>query len=1127
MLKTVFNMLVLLAVSGKISAATINWTGTTSTNWNTASNWSTGTLPGSGDAVQIGVANTFTNQPVLSTSGTSTIASLTFGLYTNVTLTINSGCILAVTGAITQNQSAASYGTIVSTVTGNGTLTASTLTVGSPSTFPPLLANNLLEFVSTISSFHVTGNVTVNSTNYDVLIIGVGYNNAKFSLQGGTTTIDGTILTTNTASGILPLTAASATFSLDVPSGSVLNPVLQLTNANALNTSSIAGSIDFYNNTGGTGTCTVYYSGTSQEVYTNTTAALDNTPDTYQYLQLTGSGTATPDGGTLSIGANLTSTALTVAFNTNNPTVAIGGNWTNSSTANQGSGNITVSGSVTNNSGGTLNLGTANIYIGTNYTNNAGGVYSQSTGTTYFNGASAQALVDNSTTGTTFMLVNFSGGGTSTMSAGTNNVNFAVASTGVLTLSNSSKLVAGSTSAAYLTLKSDTNGTATVAAIPTGCSITGFVTAQRFVQGSATYSATTKRWVARNYRLMSSPVNEGVNGSSNYPYSLNYLGAKTIITDCTSTYASKGGNPSLYLFDEHYTPSNASFISGDFIGVTNISNTSASGNISTTDATYGSANVYVGDGFMMYFRGDNVTHLTGTANKTTYPYVAPESVTFSATGNLNQGSYSVVSWVGTSGLMYSTSNSGNAPIRGFNLVGNPYASSINWHTFSNTVTTAAIYGKYVNPTVYIFDPATSNYDTYNATTGIATGKASNVIPSGQGFFVEANNASPTLTFTESAKTNTQVTGSNLEMGTAASQTAYNSYIRLRIVTDAVNSTDMVVGFNSTSTTKYNPAEDSKLYPAANAFQHISALSSDGVKNAVKWVPFPGSSAQIVKLVVNAQATGQYTLQRPELKAIPALYEIWLMDYYQKDSLDLRANSTYIFNINLSDTNSYGDNRFALVIKQNPALGVHLLSFSAVKAKSGSQIAWTTENEANYTNFTVERSIDGGTTYDVLGGFASSSQGTYSFLDSNPLTGNDSYRLKIQDLNGNITYSSVVTLVYGAAGLAATASNISVYPNPSNGVINLAINQQKGNAPAGISALQSTSITSALASSPLLANASYNIRIVSMTGSVVRTASSSSANWQDNLSSLSPGTYVIQVVNSRDNSLVGKSTFIKM
>ncbi|HZY36909.1 MAG TPA: hypothetical protein VFE53_09690, partial [Mucilaginibacter sp.] len=688
-LKLILGGLIVLAATNQVSAATIDWKGTTNSNWATGTNWSSGSTPAAGDAVRIGVV-AFTNQPTISSATATTIASLTFGTSSNITLTVNSGFTLTVTGGIVQNPN--NGGNITTTLAGAGSITAASLQIGNTTTFPPVLATYLTEVISTISSFHVTGNVTVNSSNFDITLLAVGYLDATFSLQGGTTTIDGTILTVNTTSGILPLTIATPKFSVDIPSGSALSPVLQLTNASAINTSSVAGSIDFYNNTGGTGTSTVYYSGTSQEVYANTTAALDNTPDTYQYLQLTGSGTETVDAGTLTVANDITSSATAVALNTNNPAVTVGDSWTNSSNVTQGSGNITVTNALQNSSG-TFQLGTGNlttatlqnsggtiaggsgpgvVTVSSTFQNNGGtfqcnaendyfnGLYQNTstftagTGTVYFNGSAAQSLSDISVAGTQFNNVSFSGTSLANPKTMSGSGGFAVSPTGILYMVGSTtKLVAGTAAVAYLTLKSDTTGTATVADIPSGSTITGFVTAQRFVQGSATYSGAAHRWVARNYRLMSSPVNEGADGSGNYPYSMNYLGANTIITDCTSSYGGRSGNPSLYLFDEYYTPSNSTFISGNFIGVTNISSTSASGNITTTDGTYGSAKIYVGGGFMLYFRGDNVTHLTGSPNKTTYPYVAPESVTFSATGNLNQGTYSVVSWIGSAGLMYS------------------------------------------------------------------------------------------------------------------------------------------------------------------------------------------------------------------------------------------------------------------------------------------------------------------------------------------------------------------------------------------------------------------------------------------------------------------------------------------
>lgn len=1094
------------------NAATVDWKGTTSSDWATGSNWSTGSVPGSADDVRIGVVS-FSNQPTLGSGTVTTIASLTLGTASAVTLTINSGYTLSVTGSISQNPSTTSYGTFSNTITGQGSISCASLNVGNNSSFPPVLANNYLQLVSTVSGFHITGNVAINSTNYGVLFIGIGYNNASFSLEGGTTVIDGTILTANTSSGLIPTTFATPKFSIDIPSGSSLNPILQLNNASAINPSSVAGTIDFYNNTGGTGSSSVYYSGADQEVYTDNRSILNSSPQTYQNLQLTGSGTKTTDGGTLTVGGNLSTSSPTVSFSTNNTAVTVGGCWTNSSNVSQGSGNITIAGSLTNNSGGTLNLGSGNLYISGNYTNNTGGVYTQGSGTVVFNGTGAQALTDNSTTGTSFKKVNFSGGGTATMNSGSGGVNFSVAPSGILTMSNSSELVAGSSSAAYLMLKSDTTGTASVAAIPSGCDISGFVAVQRFVQGSPIYDNVKQRWLARNYRLMTSQVNEGADGSGNYPCSLNYLGASTIITDCTSTYASTGGNPSLYIYNEYYTPSNMSFTSGNFIGVTNITSTTASGTISTTDAVNPTAKIYTGEGYMMYFRGDKVTHITGSPSKTSYPYVAPESVTFTTSGYLNQGTYAVRSWNGVSGLMFTTSNyPNNAAVQGYNLIGNPYPSTIDWSTFSNTNSSAAIYGHNVDPTIYILNPTTNNYDSYNASTNITNGSAGKYIPSGQGFFVHANNSSPTLTFNENAKSSAQVTGSNLLMGTPVRMMAVQQLLRLKLVLDSLNYDEIVIGFNSSASPKYNNNEDSQFLAGPNAPEGLASFSSDSIPLAINCMPLPKLIPDTIRLDVEGRLNGNYILKKTELDSIPPIFDVWLMDNYQKDSLDLRHNSSYVFNVETNNSATYGRHRFSIIIRQNPALAIHLLNFTAAKTPGGAQLNWETENEKNYTYFTIERSINGGADFAAIGKKRSDGSGHYNFLDKNPVAGINIYRIRIEDLNRVVSYSDKINLVYDMQQTPEQA--IAVYPNPASGIINLNINFPSGD-------------TSAALISTGTGNTTFAVKIFNITGVIVKTAVVQTADWSGNVAALMPGTYIVQVVNNQTQQIVGKNTFIKL
>jgi len=525
-----------------------------------------------------------------------------------------------------------------------------------------------------------------------------------------------------------------------------------------------------------------------------------------------------------------------------------------------------------------------------------------------------------------------------------------------------------------------------------------------------------------------------------------------------------------------------------------------------------------------FFRGA----ATNWATRTVSPYIAPENVTLTSTGIINQQSITVKDWYTptSSNLAFTgTGTTGNYAVRGFNMVGNPYPCTIDWCTaYSGTGITRTN----INPSIYVYNPVTNQYDTYLATSssgGIATGNGSRYIMSGQGFVVQANNTGASLVFTESAKSATaQLTSGNLLMGTPADQVAGNQLLRLRLSVDSLNYDDMVIGFNASASSKYNVGEDAAYLKGMNAVEGLSSFSDDSVKLAINFLPLPKLTPQVIRLNIDAAKTGTYTLQKTALDAIPRVYNIWLMDNFRKDSLDLRNNATYVFDVDLNDTTTYGSNRFRLVITQNPALMVHLLNFTGTKATDGAQIAWETENEQNYTNFTVERSNDGGATFTILGGFTSGAQGTYGFLDKTPPAAADLYRLKIEDINGTVTYSNVVTLMY-ADKANTLAANITIYPNPASNVINLAINQTNLVSVSGLSTLQNNSITPGL--NTAANNSLYNIKIVNITGSVVKSATTTQTTWQDSIASLLPGTYIIQVLNSKDNSIVGKTTFIKL
>jgi hypothetical protein len=107
------------------------------------------------------------------------------------------------------------------------------------------------------------------------------------------------------------------------------------------------------------------------------------------------------------------------------------------------------------------------------------------------------------------------------------------------------------------------------------------------------------------------------------------------------------------------------------------------------------------------------------------------------TGNLNNGSVSY-------GLTAVGSTDVN--LQGFNLVGNPYPSSIDWMetqgwTRDNLITSGG--GK----DIWIWNPEANNYGVYNSAdaTGVGTNAVTRYIPSMQGFFVRAASAGNLIT----------------------------------------------------------------------------------------------------------------------------------------------------------------------------------------------------------------------------------------------------------------------------------------------------------------------------------------------------------------------------------------------
>ncbi|MEM9259303.1 MAG: hypothetical protein AAGA62_06615, partial [Bacteroidota bacterium] len=91
-----------------------------------------------------------------------------------------------------------------------------------------------------------------------------------------------------------------------------------------------------------------------------------------------------------------------------------------------------------------------------------------------------------------------------------------------------------------------------------------------------------------------------------------------------------------------------------------------------------------------------------------------------------------------------------------------------------------------------------------------------------------------------------------------------------------------------------------------------------------------------------------------------------------------------------------------------ALPTALRSFTATAAASSITLDWQTGEEAGTNRFVVERAVGDGTFTELGSVDATGSQSTYSFTDTDPLTGENTYRLRIIDLDGQESFSSLVS-----------------------------------------------------------------------------------------------------------------------
>ncbi|MDN3580273.1 LamG-like jellyroll fold domain-containing protein [Mucilaginibacter flavus] len=782
---------------------------------------------------------------------------------------------------------------------------------------------------------------------------------------------------------------------------------------------------------------------------------------------------------------------------------------------------------LTINSGGSLNLNGNTLTVGCNIFNSSGGqiLYSSnnSSGINWAGSVSNQSFTGSTTASTTqvgtMTIANTNATpGTITVNSGSLDVYYALnMTTGNLAV----------TSPATLTLKSSSTQSAAVGIIPTACSITGIVNVERFITGGGTNNN-------RGYRMVSSPVNQtsptsaltntfGLTYLKDHTFNgIAYTGVYTGGTAGTSAgFSTTSVGPTITIFDERKVSNNKAYSAGKNIGVTKVTPTNGvftpatTNTIDLTDGTTG-LSLPVGNSFQMFFIGPS-------SRTNTLASVAPQDAVLTAHGYLNQKNVTVALWHtptgGVSGNLSYTSSLGTTNA-GYNMVGNPYASTINLQTVLND-NSASI------DNIYVLSARAYPYQSFiaytpNGTSGPSTGYA----VSGEGFFVHAIGTGKTLTFNENEKApTTQLTGGALIMSAPKGETitanggvASGNFKTMLTLQNTQSTNNALTGFYMKmehDTINYNycgiyfgdqwsakfQQGDAKDINTGAGYVSMSSLSSDGVISAVKHFPDYKNGSRI-KLYADGQKDGMYTLSIEGIRNIDTNnYKINLLDHFKNDSLDIGRYKKYAFNILKSDTNTFGGKRFELAIEPLAASAKYkLASLNAQKANDGILVTWRTLNEGNNYSFTLEKQLANGTDYVPVYNLQSNGGTNYAYTDKTPFKGNNVYRLKQVDLFGNITYAGPVSVYYDQSG---TSDLFVVYPNPTAETLHVNVTFGKTNNTA----------------------ATYKLNIYDVTGSLVMQKTSVNTTWSENVSKFNPGIYIVELKDNNGSSL-GKAKFVK-
>lgn len=558
----------------------------------------------------------------------------------------------------------------------------------------------------------------------------------------------------------------------------------------------------------------------------------------------------------------------------------------------------------------------------------------------------------------------------------------------LLILGNNTTLALGNN---FITLRSDSLSTASVAAIPSSAAITygtGGFTVERYVPGRRKYRMITSSVTTSPNAILSvgeeskSIWGMWQNGGNNVT-----ANKGTIITGGTAAngFDTQTSTASMYTYDAG----------------TRTFKAFSSANGKNTKYTP----LVAGRPYYLFVYGDRTNTIT-TSN--------PKSTTLTATGTILTGNQ-----VYDSTTVVPISRT----IDQYSLLGNPYASTIDWKKVTKT---------HVSKTIWAWDPNLNAQGGFVTVTDMLNGiliaplsgavRVSQHIQPGQAFFVKTTGNNPKVTIKEADKVNSTTTG--VFLTTTANPLMAINMLYPNGATSAL-ADGAVVAFDPSYSNSINE-DDVKKYAGST---EVVSITKSGSLLSVEARNYPALNDTMF-LNMQRLTKAVYTLEIFAQDITAGMFKATLIDKFLNTKTVLSLTDTNRITV-LRTTNplSYAADRFNIVFDNLAVLPVTFTSVKAMRqADNKNKIDWTVENQVNISNYIVQRSTDG-VNFTAIGTLAANADvtGNYSFIDAKPLGGDNFYRIKSNGNDGWVNYS-VIVKVKSEAG----EQKMSVYPNPVTG-----------------------------------------------------------------------------------------------